>query len=77
MRTTITLDDDVHEAVKALARASGKRLGEVLSELARRALKTKSKAAARKSGLPVFEVSPGARVIPTTRATEMLADEPA
>lgn len=70
MRTTITLDDDVHEATEALARASGKRLGQVLSELVRRALKTGSKAAVRKSGLPVFEVSPRAQVIPTSRATE-------
>lgn len=36
MRTTVTLDDDVYEAAKALAKASGKTLGQVLAELARR-----------------------------------------
>lgn len=75
MRTTITLEDDVYKAAKALAAASGKRLGEVLSELARRGLKAGSKAAARKTGLPVFHVSPGAQVIPSSRASEMLADD--
>jgi hypothetical protein len=38
MRTTVTLDDDVYEAALAHARATGKRLGRVLSEMARRAL---------------------------------------
>jgi predicted CopG family antitoxin len=75
MRTTITLEDDVYEAVQALAKASGKRLGEVLSELARRALKAESRAVSRKGGLPVFKVSPSARLIPSSRAADMLADE--
>jgi Arc/MetJ family transcription regulator len=39
MRTTVTLDDDVYEAAMRLARASGERLGKVLSMLARRGLK--------------------------------------
>ena len=76
MRTTITLDDDVFQAAQALARASGKRLGEVLSELARRALKGTSRSVTRKSGLPVFSVPPDAEIIPASRAAELLADEP-
>ena len=76
MRTTITLDDDVFQAAQALARASGKRMGEVLSELARHALKGPSRGLTRKNGLPVFSVPPDAEVIPTSRAAALLADEP-
>jgi len=75
MRTTVTLDDDVYEAAQALARASGKRLGEVLSELVRRGLRTETKSASRKGGLPVFKVSSEARVIPSSRASAILAEE--
>ena len=75
MRTTITLDDDVFQAAQALARASGKRLGAVLSELARRALKGTNRGLTRKSGLPVFSVGPDAEVIPTSRAAELQSDE--
>ncbi len=38
MRTTLSIDDDVLCAVKSLARRQGRSAGEVLSELARRAL---------------------------------------
>lgn len=38
MRTTLTLDDDIHARVVAMARSSGRRLGEVVSELLRQRL---------------------------------------
>lgn len=38
MRTTLDIDDDILQAAKELARAEKKTAGEVLSELARRAL---------------------------------------
>ena len=38
MRTTVTIDDDVLAAAKAIARQQNRSIGEVLSELARRAL---------------------------------------
>lgn len=38
MRTTIRIDDDVLQAAKELARTQQKTAGQVLSELARRAL---------------------------------------
>lgn len=40
MRTTITLDDEAYEAASTLAKTSGKRLGEVISQLIRRAVQT-------------------------------------
>jgi hypothetical protein len=74
MRTTLTLEDDVFEAAQAMARASGKRLGEVVSLLARRGLRATPDATER-SGLPVFRVSPEAPVIPSSRASELLSGD--
>jgi len=56
MRTTVTIDSDVYEAALHMAQVSGKRLGSVLSDLARRGLQP-TPAVRRKSGrFPVFEV---------------------
>lgn len=40
MRTTVTLDDDVYEAALSHARATGQRLGRVLSDMSRPAMCT-------------------------------------
>ena len=40
MRTTLSIEDDVLYAAKSLARREGRTLGEVISDLARRALQT-------------------------------------
>ncbi len=74
MRTTVSLDDDVFEAAQTLAASSGKKLGQVLSQLARRGLRNEV-AAARKSGLPVFEVASDAAIIPSNRAQKLLAED--
>jgi len=76
MRTTVTLDDDVFQAAQSLARASGRRLGQVLSDLVRRALKADSRNFARQDGLPVFPVRTDAKIIPASRAAELMAKEP-
>lgn len=74
MRTTVTLDNDVFEAAQAQAQASGKKLGEVLSQLARRGLRA-SVQSANQSGLPVFKVAANADIIPSSRAQALLAEE--
>jgi predicted CopG family antitoxin len=74
MRTTLTLSDDVYEAVKTLAEGSGRSMGEVISELARRALQPRHDAELL-DGLPVFAVPPNSEVIPGSRAAELLASE--
>lgn len=74
MRTTVSLDDDVFEAAQTLAASSGKKLGKVLSQLARRGLRVKA-ATSRRSGLPVFQVGADAPVIPSNRARKLLADD--
>ena len=74
MRTTVTLDDDVFQAAQAQAQASGKKLGAVLSQLARRGLRAAAPSAS-KHGLPVFKVKPDADIIPSSRAKELLAED--
>lgn len=64
MRTTLTLDDDVLEAARALAEARGISIGAVVSELARRGLAPPSAGAVR-NGIRLFPVREGAgRVTP-------------
>jgi len=76
MRTTVTLDKDVYEAAIHLSRSTGRRLGKILSELARRGLKSRSEFARRgKSRLPVFDVPPDAPVIPASRIQETIDEE--
>jgi hypothetical protein len=75
MRTTVTLDKDVYEAAMHLSRATGRRLGKVLSELARRGLKSRAALPQKKSRFPVFDVPSDAPVIPATRIQEILDEE--
>jgi hypothetical protein len=64
MRTTVTLDDEAYEAAVTLSKTSGKRLGQVISDLIRRAMQ-KPQGPPRKGGkrFPTFEVPPGAPMI--------------
>lgn len=76
MRTTISLDEDVYEAAKTLAEGSGKSLGSVLSQLARKGLRPADVVRpSQQDGLPAFAVPSDAAVIPGSRAAELLAAE--
>jgi hypothetical protein len=75
MRTTVTLDQDVYEAAMHLSRSTGRRLGKIISELARRGLKQRAAVRRDKSRLPVFEVPPDAPVIPASRIQEFIDEE--
>jgi hypothetical protein len=78
MRTTVTLDDDVYEAAVANSRATGKRLGKVLSEMARHALRAprhvrrRSSKASRFRG---FDVPRGAKPILASRVQAALDED--
>lgn len=74
MRTTVTISDDVYQAARTLAAVSGRSLGSVLSDLARRGLRPQE-AVEDETGLPVFPVPAAAAVIPGCRAAELLAEE--
>jgi hypothetical protein len=64
MRTTITLDDDVYEAALTLAKSSGRRLGEVVSQLIRRAMQSTERPKPKNGRrFPKFEVSQGTPMI--------------
>ena len=75
MRTTLTLEDDVADAAKALADATGKTLGKIVSELVRRGLRS-DRVAPRHKGIPTFPVARDAAIIPGDRAVRLLAEEP-
>ncbi len=60
MRTTLTIDDDVLATAKGLAARQHKTVGEVLSALAREALKPRQAAPAVRNGVPLLPVRTGA-----------------
>lgn len=74
MRTTVTLDDDVARAARELARTSGKRLGQVLSELARRGLRAPAPRHGR-GGFPTFDIPREAEVIPADRTRRLMEED--
>ena len=65
MRTTLTIDDDLLAAAKALARDRSEPVGKVLSDLARRGLNAtpRVRKGSPQSSFPVFSVPPQARPI--------------
>jgi len=75
MRTTVTLDADIHEAVQHLSQVSGKRYGEVLSELARRGLNPPHALSRKKGRFPTFTVPPGTPRMSATKVQEFLDEE--
>lgn len=78
MRTTLTLDDDVYEAALAHARATGKRLGRVVSEMARQALHPSPVRPRRRRGkarFPCFALPPNAPMIPASRVQGTLDED--
>lgn len=75
LRTTATLDDDIHEAVVSHARATGQSLGRVLSHMARQALQPESHrgpAALRGGRFAAFDVPADAGLIPASRIQQAL-----
>jgi hypothetical protein len=76
MRTTVNLDADIYEAAMQMSKVSGKRLGEVLSDLARRGLEPPvSRTERRSSRFPTFAVGPDARPISARKIQGILDEE--
>jgi hypothetical protein len=60
MRTTLELDDDLVHVAKQLASQRDMTMGQVVSELVRKALEPKA-APRMRNGVPLFTPKPGAR----------------
>ncbi|MGH9416942.1 MAG: hypothetical protein ACRD01_09965 [Terriglobales bacterium] len=77
VRTTLSLDKDVYETALHLSHASGRRLGRVVSELARRGLTAAAPPLrrSRHSRFPVVPVPPGTPMIPASRVEAFLDEE--
>lgn len=60
MRTTLSIDDDILAAARALAEAQQRSLGEVISDLARKGLAPRQAAPAYRNGIRLMPVQPGA-----------------
>jgi len=73
MRTTIALDEDIYEAAQHLSRASGERIGKVISKLARRGLERRNPPVRKgPRRFPTFEVPAGTPIIPASRIERVL-----
>ncbi len=60
MRTTLAIDDDVLAAAKEMAATEGRSVGEVISSLARGALRPSPQRSKSRNGVPLLPVRPGA-----------------
>lgn len=75
MRTTLTIDDDVLAAAKALAARQRKSVGEVISALTRQALRPLGAAEGNiRNGVPLLAVRKGAAPV-TPELVNQLRDE--
>lgn len=65
MRTTLNIDDDVLRAIKEIARLRGITTGDVLSELARDALRRDHPTSETRlrNGVPLLPDQPGAGIV--------------
>ncbi len=76
MRTTLTIDDDVLIAVRSLAERDDRTVGEVISDLARKALRAPDEQAGfeTRDGVPLVPVRKGSLPV-TTELINRLRDE--
>jgi Arc/MetJ family transcription regulator len=74
VRTTLDIDDDVLQAAKELGALHGKTAGQVVSDLARRALSPSATHRLR-NGVPVLPRRPAGRPRPTMRLVNQLRDD--
>ena len=73
MRTTLELDDDLLAAAKQLAQQQGETVGQVISQLARKALTSETPPKVR-NGVPLF-VPDVSNSRPNLRVVNQLRDE--
>ena len=74
MRTTLSLDDDVLQVVKAYAQNRSLAMGKALSELVRRGLSAPPKTRVV-NGLVVFDVSEDSEAVTSEQVRRLEAEE--
>jgi hypothetical protein len=74
MRTTLAIDDDVLAAAKELAMMESKSVGEVISALARRALRPAKTGRRTRNGVPLLPVNPNSPRV-TSELVHQLREE--
>jgi hypothetical protein len=73
MRTTLSIDDDVLAAAKAIAEQQRRSIGEVVSELARRALR-RTASPGQRNGIPLLPHTGDGQLV-TLETVNALRDE--
>ncbi len=73
MRTTLAIDDDILVAAKAIARQQGRSVGDVVSDLARRALR-RPESLAHRNGIALLSRGDDHAVV-TLETVNALRDE--
>jgi hypothetical protein len=74
LRTTLAIDDDVLSAAKEMAASERKTVGEVISSLARTALRPAPSSGGTRNGVPLLSVRPGASRV-TSELVRQLQEE--
>jgi len=74
MRTTLTIDDDVLAAARAMARRQRVSVGEVISALTRQALQPAQARGETRNGVPLLPIKPGSAAV-TPELVNQLRDE--
>ena len=74
MRTTLAIDDDVLAAAKEMAATERRSVGEVISALARAAMRPSSSGRATRNGVPLLRVRKGAPRV-TSELVRQLGEE--
>ncbi len=74
MRTTLSLDDDIMSAARAIAEREHKTIGQVVSDLARKSLADRPRLKTR-NGIPLLVRKPGSKVVITMELVNALRDD--
>ncbi len=74
MRTTLTIDDDVLAAAQVMADQQRRAIGDVISDLARKALARPEQSADYRNGIKLLPVRPNAKPV-TVEHVKALMDE--
>lgn len=74
MRTTLAIDDDVLAAAKEIAATEQKSIGEVISELARKAMSPIPSSHRKRNGIPLLPVRPNSPRV-TSELVHQLQEE--